>query len=159
MEQGRRSPNFPALCLRSRLSFVVDSIFRRSTPHRRRRQQFTRLQSRKVDKKTLLGIACFLSELFGLSDESSHFVYLSDGGHFDNMGLYELVRHPLYASELVAMLGFVIANPSIWNIALWVSDSALLFARACAEERFLSADPVYSQYRRRVRYRLIPRVI
>jgi Patatin-like phospholipase len=40
----------------------------------------------------LFGIRCFLAELFGLSNEDSRFVYLSDGGHFDNMGLYELVR-------------------------------------------------------------------
>lgn len=31
-------------------------------------------------------------ELFGMTDERSPFVYLSDGGHFENMGLYELVR-------------------------------------------------------------------
>jgi len=35
---------------------------------------------------------CLLAELFGLSNEESSFVYLSDGGHFDNMGLYELIR-------------------------------------------------------------------
>ncbi len=32
------------------------------------------------------------SELLGRTDDSSAYVYLSDGGHFDNMGLYELVR-------------------------------------------------------------------
>jgi hypothetical protein len=32
------------------------------------------------------------SELFGLTDETSDYVYLSDGGHFDNLGLYEMVR-------------------------------------------------------------------
>jgi hypothetical protein len=32
------------------------------------------------------------TELFGMTDERSPFVYLSDGGHFENMGLYELVR-------------------------------------------------------------------
>jgi hypothetical protein len=31
-------------------------------------------------------------ELFGLTSEVSGFVYLSDGGHFENLGLYELVR-------------------------------------------------------------------
>lgn len=31
-------------------------------------------------------------ELFGRTDDTSNYVYLSDGGHFDNMGLYELVR-------------------------------------------------------------------
>lgn len=33
-----------------------------------------------------------LSELFGLSSDRSDFVYLSDGGHFENLGIYELVR-------------------------------------------------------------------
>jgi len=32
------------------------------------------------------------SELLGQSNDTRQFVYLSDGGHFDNMGLYELVR-------------------------------------------------------------------
>jgi hypothetical protein len=31
-------------------------------------------------------------ELFGLTDSKSSFVYLSDGGHFENLGIYELVR-------------------------------------------------------------------
>jgi len=33
-----------------------------------------------------------LSELFGRTQHSSPFVYLSDGGHFENLGIYELVR-------------------------------------------------------------------
>lgn len=33
-----------------------------------------------------------LKELFGRTDDESRFVYLSDGGHFENLGLYELVR-------------------------------------------------------------------
>jgi hypothetical protein len=35
-------------------------------------------------------------ELLGMVDDTSKFVYLSDGGHFDNMGLYELVRRRCY---------------------------------------------------------------
>jgi protein-S-isoprenylcysteine O-methyltransferase Ste14 len=74
-------------------------------------------------------------------------------------GLYNFVRHPLYASELLAILGFVIANPNWLNIGIWICDCMLQFTRACAEERFLSVDPVYSQYRARVKSRLIPLVI
>ncbi len=37
-------------------------------------------------------LAILSSELFGLSSSSAPYVNLSDGGHFDNMGLYELVR-------------------------------------------------------------------
>jgi hypothetical protein len=33
-----------------------------------------------------------LKELFGLTEYTSPFVYLSDGGHFENLGIYELVR-------------------------------------------------------------------
>ncbi|OZA40970.1 MAG: hypothetical protein B7X81_14605, partial [Hydrogenophilales bacterium 17-61-76] len=33
-----------------------------------------------------------LSELFGRTQHTSPFVYLSDGGHFENLGIYELVR-------------------------------------------------------------------
>jgi hypothetical protein len=38
------------------------------------------------------GLLYLLKSLFGRSDTSDWFVDLSDGGHFDNMGLYELVR-------------------------------------------------------------------
>src|SRR5262249_5897766 len=33
-----------------------------------------------------------LSELFGQTDEKSRHVHLSDGGHFENLGVYELIR-------------------------------------------------------------------
>ena len=39
-----------------------------------------------------VGLKYLFSELFGLSDEQQSFVYLSDGGHFENLGIYELVR-------------------------------------------------------------------
>jgi hypothetical protein len=38
------------------------------------------------------GLRYLLSELFGYSDDTSNYVSLCDGGRFDNMGLYELVR-------------------------------------------------------------------
>jgi Patatin-like phospholipase len=33
-----------------------------------------------------------LSELFGRTDEHGEFVHISDGGHFENLGVYELIR-------------------------------------------------------------------
>jgi len=51
---------------------------------------------RRDDKSKLqspvFGLAALISELLGSANDSSNFVSLSDGGHFDNMGLYELVR-------------------------------------------------------------------
>ena len=39
-----------------------------------------------------IGLASILSELLGLTDADANFLYLSDGGHFENLGVYELVR-------------------------------------------------------------------
>jgi hypothetical protein len=33
-----------------------------------------------------------LREAFGMTDESSSFLYLSDGGHFENLAIYEMVK-------------------------------------------------------------------
>jgi len=38
------------------------------------------------------GVGYLLNELIGNTDDTSRFINLSDGGHFDNLGLYELVR-------------------------------------------------------------------
>ncbi|NCD71521.1 hypothetical protein GSY63_19300 [Mucilaginibacter sp. R11] len=38
------------------------------------------------------GIAYIVKDLIGKTDIDSDYVCLSDGGHFDNMGLYELIR-------------------------------------------------------------------
>jgi Patatin-like phospholipase len=39
-----------------------------------------------------LGGRYLVAEMFGLTDRDSPYVYLSDGGHFENLGIYELVR-------------------------------------------------------------------
>ena len=39
-----------------------------------------------------IGLAYLLVELFGFTDDTRKYVYLSDGGHFDNLGIYELVK-------------------------------------------------------------------
>ncbi|MGA9186677.1 MAG: patatin-like phospholipase family protein, partial [Candidatus Acidiferrales bacterium] len=38
------------------------------------------------------GLFCLVNELFGGTDDQARYVYLSDGGHFENMALYELVK-------------------------------------------------------------------
>jgi Patatin-like phospholipase len=39
-----------------------------------------------------LAFGPFFAELFGLTTDSRRYVYLSDGGHFENLGLYEMIR-------------------------------------------------------------------
>ncbi|MDB5964087.1 MAG: hypothetical protein JWQ72_587 [Polaromonas sp.] len=49
-------------------------------------------KQRWEDSGPHLGLFSLIAELFGLTDTDADFVYLSDGGHFENLGLYELVR-------------------------------------------------------------------
>jgi hypothetical protein len=39
-----------------------------------------------------IGFYWLLRELFGATSDDSEYVYLSDGGHFENLAIYELVR-------------------------------------------------------------------
>jgi len=48
------------------------------------------------------GWRLFLQEILGRTNETDTFVYLSDGGHFENLGLYEMVRrrcHTIVVSD------------------------------------------------------------
>ncbi len=49
-------------------------------------------QSKWMEPGPRFGLKYLMEELFGLSNADSSFVYLSDGGHFENLGIYELVK-------------------------------------------------------------------
>ena len=42
--------------------------------------------------RLFFGLGYLLQELFGTADDQSRYIYLSDGGHFENLGVYELIR-------------------------------------------------------------------
>lgn len=73
-------------------------------------------------------------------------------------GPYRLVRHPAYAAYLVSELGFLMLNLSAFNVALLTIVWTLQISRVVAEERVLSGDSAYGEYKARVPKRLIPAV-
>jgi protein-S-isoprenylcysteine O-methyltransferase Ste14 len=73
-------------------------------------------------------------------------------------GLYRIVRHPIYLGYLITHVGFIIANPSLWNLALLGMADTALVLRARREERTLSADEAYRAYMQRVHWRVLPGV-
>jgi protein-S-isoprenylcysteine O-methyltransferase Ste14 len=75
-----------------------------------------------------------------------------------NSGPYRLVRHPLYASYVVAMLGYLLAAPTGWNLAVSVVALGAQFRRIAAEETVLARNDAYRAYMSVVRWRLIPHV-
>ncbi len=71
-------------------------------------------------------------------------------------GPYRFIRHPMYSGYLLGHLGFLSMNASLWNLAVYTFCYATQAVRLMAEERLLSVDPLYREYRTRVRYWLIP---
>ena len=71
-------------------------------------------------------------------------------------GVYRLVRHPIYAGYLITHIGFLAANPTIWNGAMLVLADVALLLRAKCEEQTLARDPAYRAYLGRVRWRVVP---
>ena len=74
-------------------------------------------------------------------------------------GPYAVVRHPMYSWALVMILGMPLALGSWWGLLMVVPAIAGIVARLVDEERFLASKlEGYSDYMRRVRYRLVPGV-
>lgn len=73
-------------------------------------------------------------------------------------GPYAIVRHPTYLSYLITQSGYLLQNPSFWNLALVLVTMACQIGRIRAEERVLGQDEAWRRYARRVRFRLIPGV-
>jgi protein-S-isoprenylcysteine O-methyltransferase Ste14 len=72
-------------------------------------------------------------------------------------GPYAVVRHPMYASASLYLVGTPLALGSYWGLVPIAAMVPILIWRLVDEERFLSANlPGYAEYRRHVRHRLVP---
>jgi len=72
-------------------------------------------------------------------------------------GPYAIVRHPMYASAFLYLVGTPLALGSYWGLAPIVLMVPFLIWRLLDEERLLTRQlPGYADYRMRVRHRLVP---
>ena len=81
------------------------------------------------------------------------------GQRLIDTGPYAVVRHPMYASALLYLIGTPLALGSYWGFLALAFMLPFLLWRLVDEERLLSRElPGYAAYEARVRYRLIPGV-
>jgi protein-S-isoprenylcysteine O-methyltransferase Ste14 len=74
-------------------------------------------------------------------------------------GPYAIVRHPGYASNLLALFASAVALNSLLAIVPALAFLALVIRVTGIEDRMLQAElPGYAEYAARVRYRLLPSV-
>jgi protein-S-isoprenylcysteine O-methyltransferase Ste14 len=72
-------------------------------------------------------------------------------------GPYAIVRHPMYASALLYLVGTPLALGSFWGLVPLAAMLPFLIWRLFDEERLLSESlPGYVEYQRNVRHRLLP---
>ena len=72
--------------------------------------------------------------------------------------IFKIVRHPMYLSSIIIKLGYILKNPSIYNVLLFVLVVILYDKRAKYEENVMSHSDLYNDYLQKVRYRFIPGV-
>lgn len=74
-------------------------------------------------------------------------------------GPYAIVRHPMYIGALIMLLGVPLALGSWWGLLTIIPIALVIVWRLLDEERFLVRSlPGYTEYRDKVRYRLVPLV-
>ena len=72
-------------------------------------------------------------------------------------GPYAIVRHPMYASALLYLVGTPLALGSFWGLLPFLAMTPFLIWRLYDEESFLAGDlSGYAEYQKKVRHRLIP---
>ena len=95
-------------------------------------------------------------QLLGVLSLNRSFGLVAAKRRIKTSGLYRFVRHPLYASYILVLIGYVAGNVAWRNMAIAIVTIACHVARMVREERHLAQDAAYVEYMKCVPYRLVP---
>jgi protein-S-isoprenylcysteine O-methyltransferase Ste14 len=99
----------------------------------------------------------FIDRVYRANTYTAATVQVEEGQTLVSTGPYGIVRHPMYASALLYLLGTPLALRSWWGFAAFALMLPALIWRLLHEEQLLSRElSGYSDYMTRVRHRLIP---
>lgn len=87
----------------------------------------------------------------------SRTVKVEDGQRVIDKGLYAVVRHPMYAVTVWLFLSIPVVLGSWWALLCFLPYVLVIALRITNEEKLLEAElEGYSEYKKKVKYRLIP---
>ena len=87
----------------------------------------------------------------------SRTIEVQDGQKVIDTGLYGIVRHPMYAATVGLFLAIPVVLGSWWSLLCFAPYPFILAVRIGNEEKILARDlPGYTDYQKRVKYRMIP---
>ena len=104
----------------------------------------------------MLGYALF-GEVLRENEYLSRTVEVQEGQRVVDTGLYGIVRHPMYAATLVMFLMMPLILGSLIALIPFLAYPAIITRRIKNEEQVLERELAgYTDYKARVKYRLIP---
>lgn len=87
----------------------------------------------------------------------SRTIKVEEGQRVVSTGLYGLVRHPMYAATILLFLMMPLVLGSWYAAIIFLVYPVLIIIRLTGEEKLLMKElPGYAEYRKKVKYRLIP---
>lgn len=101
----------------------------------------------------------FMFRSFADNPYASHLVRIQTERkqHVVSTGVYGFVRHPMYLGGMLLFIGAPLLLGSGYGILIGAAMSLLLVGRIIGEEKMLVEElEGYDDYRKKVRYRLIP---
>jgi protein-S-isoprenylcysteine O-methyltransferase Ste14 len=99
----------------------------------------------------------FIARVYRENTFTSATIQVAEGQRVITTGPYAVVRHPMYASALLYLIGTPLALGSYWGFIALAFMLPFLIWRLIDEERLLARDlRGYAEYQQRVRYRLLP---
>jgi protein-S-isoprenylcysteine O-methyltransferase Ste14 len=99
----------------------------------------------------------FIYRVYRENTYSSATIEIAAGQKVISTGPYAVVRHPMYASASLYLLGTPLALGSFWGFVPLAAMLPVLVWRLLDEERFLAENlPGYADYQKRVSYRVLP---
>ena len=106
----------------------------------------------------LIGFAIIAAAIYQNSFATPYVEDQSERGQtLVDTGLYGVVRHPLYMGMVPYVAGISLWLQSYAGLIALIAPLAVLIARALVEEKSLQKTlPGYTDYMKRVRYRLVP---
>ncbi len=87
----------------------------------------------------------------------SRTVKVEEGQTVISTGLYGVVRHPMYMASVVMFLSLPLVLGSLYALIPFAVYPALMVIRIRGEEKLLTAELAgYEEYKKKVKYRMIP---
>ena len=87
----------------------------------------------------------------------SRTVRVQEGQKVISSGLYGIVRHPMYSATLLLFLSMPLVLGSVFSFIIFLAYPFIIAKRILNEEELLSRElDGYSEYKEKVKFRLIP---